>query len=327
MPRKSLLVVAVASALILSACGSSSTTTASSSTPSGGASSGSSAADAAQGKQVTFVGPIAVPVWLQARDGFKNEANKLGMKPTWFAPSTVDIPTIVQSLQDALNSGADGLVTCALDPKAFTPVLQQAKQKNVPVILTDCDIPDKSQRTAFVGTIGKTFGKASGQKLDELTDGKGKAIVMQGQFDAQIQNDIFAGFKDGIADSSIQIVAHEADNSDVQAAVTKFEQLFRTYPDADIVYCIEAGCAGAAATVAKETNRKVTIFGTDDNKETLDGIRSGAITISAAQPFTKMGQLAAQYLADSFNGKQVPSITDTGVIFIQKDNVDTYLTQ
>lgn len=312
MSRKYLRTMAVATALAvgLTACASTagSTSTSSTSAP----------------RKVTFVGPVAVPVWLQARDGFMAKAKELGMEPTWFAPSSVEVPTIVQSLQDALNSGADGLVTCALDPAAFTPVLQAAKTKGVPVVLTDCDVPDTSLRLAFVGTVGQTFGEQSGKKLVELTGGTGSIIVMQGQFDAQIQNDILAGFKDGIAGSNLKIVAKEADNSDVQAAVSKFEQLFRTYPDANVVYCIEAGCAGAAATVAKETGREMLIFGTDDNKETLDGIRAGTIKISAAQRFTKMGQLAAEYLADP---KNAPSKTDTGVVFITKDNVDTYLNE
>lgn len=276
-------------------------------------------------KEVTFVGPIAVPVWLQARDGFVAEAERLGLKANWFAPASVEIPTIVQALQDALNSGVDGLATCALDPNAFEPVLRDAQAKNVPVVLVDCDVPDQSLRLAFVGTIGDTFGEASGRKLVELTGGTGKVLVMQGQFDAQIQNDILAGFMKGIEGTDIEVLAREADNSDVQIAVSKFEQLFRTYPDADIVYCIEAGCAGAAATVAKETGREMLIFGTDDNPETLDGIRDGTIAISAAQPFKKMGQLAAQFLADEFAGRTVPSVTDTGVVFITKSNVDTYL--
>jgi ABC-type sugar transport system substrate-binding protein len=305
----------------VAACGSSSDKTTSAGT-------NAASASKAAGKQITFVGPVAVPVWLAAKAGFEEEGKKLGMKTTWTAPAAVDIPSNVQQVEAALASGADGIVTCSLDPKAYAPVLQEAKSKGVPVVLTDCDVPDKASRLAFVGTIGQSFGKQSAEKLSQIVGGKGNVVVMQGQFDAQIQNDILAGFKQGIAASpGLKIVAREADNSDVQTAVQKFEDVFQAHPEAKIVYCIEAGCAGAAATVAKERHLKLTIMGTDDNKETVQGIRDGTITLSAAQPFHKMGRLAAQSLADHFDGKKVPSITDTGVIFIEKSNVDSYANQ
>jgi ribose transport system substrate-binding protein len=271
---------------------------------------------------------VGHPVWLQAKAGFEAKASELGMEPTWTGPQGIDIAQNVQQIEAALASGADAIATCALDPAAFSGVLTEAKTKGTPVILVDCEAQSPDQRLAYVGTIGKTFGEASGKKLAELTDGKANIIVMQGSLDAGIQNEILEGFKSAIvAHPEMRIVAREADNSDVGTAVTKFEALFQTYPEADVVYCIEASCAGAAATVATEKNLldRLLIFGTDDTEETLAGIRSGAIEISAAQAFTEMGKLAAQYMADHFNGKEVPSVTDTGVVFITKDNVDTYL--
>jgi ABC-type sugar transport system substrate-binding protein len=319
--KLTLVLCAVLATLAIGACGS----------DDDGDSSAGAQAGSASGKKVTFVGPVAVPVWLQAKDGFEKKGDALGLNTTWTAPNEVDIPGIVQSLQRALTSGADGLVTCALDPKAFGPVLDQAKSQGVPIVLTDCDVPDTSQRLAFVGTIGKTFGQKSAEKLIELTGGKAGIVVMQGQFDAAIQNDILAGFKTGIADEpGMKIVSRQADNSDVAQAVQKFRDLFRTKPEIDTVYCIEAGCAGAAVTAAREAGKPLddlTIMGTDDNPEVVDGIKKGDIEISAAQPFTKMGELAAQYLADHFAGKDVPSVTDTGVVFITKDNADTYKTE
>jgi ribose transport system substrate-binding protein len=317
--RVAAAISALAVALAVAACGSDDDGAASS--DGGGA----------EGKSVKFVGPVAVPVWLQAKEGFEAKGKELGLDTSWTAPGEVDIPGIVQSLNDALTSGADGLVTCALDPKAFEPVLTQAKSQDVPVVLTDCDVPDKSLRLAFVGTIGQTFGEKSGDRLAELTDGKANIVVMQGQFDAAIQNDILEGFKDGIADEpGMKIVAREADNSDVAVAVQKFRDIFNSRPEVDTVYCIEAGCAGAAVTAAREAGKsldELTIMGTDDNPEVVDGIKKGDIEISAAQPFRKMGELASQYLADHFAGKEVPSVTDTGVVFITKENADTYQTE
>ncbi|HVZ13107.1 MAG TPA: substrate-binding domain-containing protein [Bauldia sp.] len=290
----------------------------------------SALADAAAGQPITFVSPlIGHPVWLQARDAFLAKAKDLGMQATWTGPQGVDIPAMVQQIEGAIASGAKGIVTCALDPGAFDGVLSDAKKANVPVVLTDCDSSTPDERLAFVGTIGSTFGAQSGQKLADMTGGKANIIIMQGSLDAKIQNDIKGGFLQAIAEHpDMKVIATDADDSSVETAVSKFEALLRTNPQTTVIYCIEASCAGAAATVAEEQGLldKLTIFGTDDTAETLAGIRAGKIEVSAAQAFPKMGSLAAQYLADHFNGKDVPSVTDTGAIFITKDNVDSYLT-
>jgi ribose transport system substrate-binding protein len=286
-------------------------------------------AESVAGKQVTFVSPlIGHPVWLQAKDAFEATAAELGMDPTWVGPQGVDIPGQVQMLESAIASGADGIATCPLDPTAFSGALQSAQEKGIPVIAVTCQPESPDQVTAYVGTIGETFGQNSGEKLIELTDGEAQIIVMQGSLDAQNQNEILGGFKDAISgEEGMEIIAREADNSDVQVAIEKFQALFRTYPDADVVYCIEASCAGAAATVAEEQGilDQLLIFGTDDTAETLAGIRAGTIEITAAQAFPEMGRLAAEYLAASFEGDSVPPSTDTGVVFITDENVDTYL--
>lgn len=308
------LMIAVSLLVVASACG-------------GDGGNGTGEESDVEEKKVTFVGPLHHPVWLKAKQGFEETGEKLGLDTSWVAPQGVDIAQSVQMVETAIASGADGIATCALDPDAFIGVLEEAKADSIPVILVDCDVEDKSLRTSYVGTVGQTFGEESGDRLAEMTNGKAKIIVMQGQFDAAIQNEILEGFKDGISDEpGMEIIARAADNSDLELAVKKFEALFRTHSDATAVYCIEASCAQAAAQVAKEQGLldQLLIFGTDDLEPTVEGIRDGDIEITAAQDFCLMGELAAQYLADALSGEEVPAEHDTGVIFVDEENADNY---
>lgn len=322
------LCVAAASSLV--ACGSSdNSSTGSSGATSGGSTTAAAApAEQASGKKVAFVGPIVAPVWLDAKNGFFEEAKKQGMDPSWTAPTAVDIPGNVQAVQNAINSGADGVAFCALDPKAYQTALDAAKSKGVPVVLVDCDTADKSLRTAYVGTVGKTFGAKTAQELVSRAGDTGNVIVLQQTLDSQIANDIFDGFKDELATNAPgwKIVTREADQSDIPKTVAQLEGLLRTHPETTYIYCIEANCPSAAATVIKEKglDGKVHVIGIDDQQPTLDGIRNGVVTFSAAQPFSRMGRLAASAFADHFNGKQPASTTDTGVLVIDRSNVDTY---
>ena len=307
-------------ALVAAGCGSSSDTTGSTE---GGTTTGDSAA---QGKKVTFVGPIAAPVWLTANKAFEAEAKQQGMDPNWVVPSEIDIPGNVQAIESAVTAGADGIATCALDPEAYAVALEEAKEREVPVVLVDCDTTDKSLRTAFVGTVGQTFGEKTAKHLIEKEGDDGEVIVLQTSLDVPIQNEIFEGFEAGIKGTGIEVVAREADESIDQKAIEKLETLLRVHPDTKYVYCIEAICPGAAATVIRERGLDTKVIGIDDEEATLEGIKDGIVTFSAAQPFHEMGTLAARYLAESLSGKKVPSTTDTGVIFVEKDNLDSYKT-
>jgi ribose transport system substrate-binding protein len=314
------IAVACCLALAVGACGSDDND------DSSGASKGSGAS-AAEGKKVTFVGPVAAPVWLDAKKGFEEQAKKDGMVPTWTAPAAVDIPGNVQAIENAVSSGADGIATCALDPKAYAVALQKAQERDVPVVLVDCDTEDKSLRAAYVGTIGATFGAETAKHAVELDPDGGEVIVLQSGLDVQIQNEIFDGFEKGIQGKGAwKVVAKEADEANVQKSVAKLEALFRTHPNAKYVYCIEAFCPEAAATVIKEKGLadKIKVIGIDDQPATLDGIRDDIVVFSAAQPFLKMGRLAASALAQALSGEEPPDSTDTGVVNIDKDNVTTY---
>ncbi|HEU4701421.1 MAG TPA: substrate-binding domain-containing protein [Conexibacter sp.] len=293
----------------------------------GSATTAEPAASKVEGKKVTFVGPVAAPVWLDAKKGFEDQAKADGMVPTWTAPAAVDIPGNVQAIESAITSGADGIATCALDPKAYGVALQHAKEKGIPVVLVDCDTADRSLRVAFVGTIGSTFGAGTARHALELDPTGGEVIVLQSGLDVQIQNDIFRGFEETISgQGNWRVVAREAEESNVQKAVAKLEALFGTHPNAKYVYCIEAFCPEAAATVIREKGLKgrVQVIGIDDQPATLQGVRDGIVVFSAAQPFLKMGRLAASALAESLSGGTPEDTTDTGVVVIDKSNVTTY---
>jgi len=314
----SVALVALIAVLAFAACGSD---------DDGGGGGGGADSASAEGKKVTFVGPIVAPVWLDAKEGFETEARKRGMEPDWSAPNAVDIPGNVQAVQSAITAGADGVAFCALDPKAYKTAFDAAKERDVPVILVDCEAEDKSDRLAYVGTIGATFGEGTARHLLEVEGDTGNVIVLQQTLDSAIANQIFEGFKKGLsAAPGWKILTRQADNSDVQRTIPQLEGLLRRYPETTYIYCIEANCPDAASTVIREGGYegKVKIIGIDDQKPTLDGIKSGLVTFSAAQPFGKMGRLAAQYFADHFEGRDVPSSTDTGLLVIDKDNVDTY---
>ncbi len=329
-PRGLTAGIAVAALLALSSCGSSGTGGTPSSTSSTATTgNGSGGSDAAKGKRVTYVAPNLNPVWLAAGKSFAAESKKLGMVPSQTGPQKTDVATLVNDVQSALNSGAQGIATCALQPSAFQQVLTKAKSNKVPVALINCDTKDPGLRVGFVGTIADTFGSDTAKHLIKVAGNKKWNVIGdQTSLSQPLQAAQWSAFESTLKTQGAlgKVVARIADNADTAKSESLLAAALRANPDANLIFCLNAECPGAAVTAVKSTGLqgKVTIVGIDNQAPTVSGIQSGDILFSAGQGYEKMGTVAAMNLYLAFNNKPVPSITDAGVVFLDKSNVAQY---
>lgn len=330
--NRNVLAVVVASALLLlSGCssGTSGTTNPGNSSPS--TSSGAAGSNAAAGKRVTYVAPNLNPVWLAAGKSFIAEAKKLGMNPNQTGPEKTDVATIVNDVQSAMNAGSEGIATCALQPSAFKQVLTTAKSNKVPVALINCDTPDTSLRVGFVGTVAKTFGTETAKHLIKVGGGKRWNVIGdQTSLSQPLQAAQWTAFEGTLKTQGAlgKVVTRITDNADTAKSESSLAAALRANPDANLISCLNAECPGAAVTAVKSTGMqgKVTIVGIDNQAPTVSGIKSGDILFSAGQGYQKMGAVAAMDLYLAFNNKPVPSVTDAGVVFVDKTNVSQFET-
>ena len=79
----------------------------------------------------------------------------------------------------------------------------------------------------------------------------------------------------------------------------------------------------------KEQGRagEIIVGGFDDLAETITGIKDGSVHFCLVQKAYKMGWMSVEILLDMMNGKEIPKVIDTGVIIVNKDNVDSYMAQ
>ncbi|MGB9685973.1 MAG: substrate-binding domain-containing protein, partial [Rectinema subterraneum] len=82
-----------------------------------------------------------------------------------------------------------------------------------------------------------------------------------------------------------------------------------------------------AANVLRQQKKsgKIILAGFDDLKDTLEGIKDGTVSFCLVQKTYKMGWLSVEKLLDAMAGKQIPKVIDTGVLFVTKSNVNTYM--
>ena len=277
---------------------------------------------------ITFVTPlIGHPVWLDAKKGAEDAAKEFGFNTSWVGPQGIDMDAMVQQIEIALAEDVDGIITCPLNPSAFTNVYKKAQEQGVLITNTAVDTPE-DLRLAFIGTNAENMGIKGANALAEKMNGTGKIAVMQGSMDAGNQNESFYAFEETLKNNfpGMEIVVRESDDSDMLKAVDKFNAIFESYPEVNGIYCLEASAGPAAAKVVLERDLvgKITILAVDDMKDTLQYIRDGVIWGTATQNFYQMGYLGAKFIYDKINGQNVPSITDSGTIIVTQENIDSY---
>src|ERR1700758_1813524 len=74
------------------------------------------------------------------QDGCAQAAKDFKVDCSFVGPTEYNEAQEVQMLQDMIQRGVDGLAVSAANPKAMARMLQQARDKKIPVVMFDSDV-------------------------------------------------------------------------------------------------------------------------------------------------------------------------------------------
>jgi ribose transport system substrate-binding protein len=270
--------------------------------------------------------------------GMKKAGELFGVKTDYVGPADLDMAAMVQHLELAIARKPGGLVVVGFDD-SLTPVINKAAEAGIPVVTVDADLP-KSKRIAFVGTGNFNAGYQGGLKLAELIGGSGKVALLTRIGQSNL-NERIEGYKAALAKyPQIMIVQVGNTDSDSAKATQVASLLMQQYGDLAGIACVEAAGGSGAATAVREAGRvgKVKIVAMDRDNSVLKSIEEGTIQASVAQQTALMPIYAVMLLYQinhmdvpmSTNNAAakvpgVPTIIDTGVIIVDKDNHKYFL--
>ncbi|MCK9286643.1 MAG: sugar-binding protein [Sphaerochaetaceae bacterium] len=280
-------------------------------------------------KKPTFVmvPKLVHPFYEPCIEGFQDAGAKYGVNIEVESPPKLDIALQVKVIEDLIARGVDGIAISAVDNKGLMAVIDEAIAAGIKVICFDADAPD-TNRATYIGTVNKQAGVTAAEYLFELMGGKGNMAIIQGGLTPNL-NERQEGIREAAAKSNVKVIAFEDYHADFAEGVDKTEALLETYPELDAIFGVEAYGAPVAATVLKEQGRagEIIVGGFDDLAETITGIKDGSVHFCLVQKAYKMGWMSVEILLDMMNGKEIPKVIDTGVIIVNKDNVDSYMAQ
>ncbi|KHL92213.1 sugar-binding protein [Paenibacillus sp. IHB B 3415] len=262
------------------------------------------------------------PYWEMVEKGAKEAAAKYGIDIEFTGPVRNNMEEQISLLEKAIAAQADAIIVQGLNDEKFTPVIDKAVNRGIPVITIDTDAP-ASRRLAYVGTDNVAAGEALGRMVVQTTGGKGKIGVIIGSELAKNQVQRLNGLSNIVKNySGLAIVDVRSSNISHMEAIQQAADMLRLHPEIDVMVGTSSTDALGVLQASKSLKRvPMTIIGFDNQAETLAAISRGDITATVAQQPYLMGATAVRLLHEHFQGMQLESKYFTGVKVLDKSNV------
>ncbi len=265
--------------------------------------------------------------------GAEDACKLLGNSFQWTGSKDSITAEMVNSINTAVSSKADGIAVAVVDKNAFRGPIDAALDAGIPVVSYNADgsrDDPGSNRLAYIGQGLYESGYALGQQaLTKVDSGDVAAfIATPGQLNIQPRID---GAQQAFKDSGKPVTfTAVSTNADVTKGLSIIDAYAQGHPNLAGMLAVDAGSTSAVGqTVAKYKMRGKGLKvagGFDLVPETLTAIKSGDLDYTIDQQPYLQGFLPvlALYLYKLSGGLIFPVQTNTGLLFVTKDTVDAY---
>jgi simple sugar transport system substrate-binding protein len=245
------------------------------------------------------------------------------------------VAEMVNATNTAISAKADGIAIAVVDKDAFRGPVDQALDAGIPVVSYNADgaRDDKgTSRLAYIGQGLYESGYALGQRALAAGLDSGEVvgfIATPGALNIQPRID---GASQAIKDSGKSLkFTSVGTNADVTKGLSIIDAYAQGHPDLAGMLAVDAGSTQSVGqTVAKYKMRDKSLKvagGFDLVPETLNAIDAGNLDYTIDQQPYLQGFLPVLYLYlyKLSGGLLFPSESNTGLLFVTKDNVKPYL--
>ena len=270
--------------------------------------------------------------------GMKRIAEELGVQVRVAGPTDFDLPGFIAAVDQVCAQKPAGVsVVGGWDP-SLTESVKRCIAAGVPTVVDDGDLPD-SGRLAYIGTNWTNVGVAQARALMKELPNGGK-IAMTSIINAGNMREAVAGFQAYIAANGkdkYKIVANEDDGGDAAKAAQVAAAILAAHPDIAGFAGFDSESGAGIVTALREGGKKpgqikVTAMEQtpDFFKTAKEGWTSGIVVqnrelfiyyaVKALHDYNHNGLKTAGL--GGKDGTPIPPVFDTGVLVVNKDNVD-----
>lgn len=227
--------------------------------------------------------------WRSANtDSIKNEAAKRGIELK-FSVADGKPENQIRSIRSFIQQKLDFIAFSPIVKDGYQPVLEEAKQAGIPVILTDraVDVTDDSLYVTFIGSDFVEEGRRAGKWLAEKTGGKAVIAELQGTPGSAPAIDRKTGFEEILAKNpGMKIVKTQSGNFERAKGKEVFEAFLRSPEGASItaLYAhnddMALGAIQAIEAAGKKPGKDILIVSIDGVRDAFQAMADGKLNCS-----------------------------------------------
>lgn len=202
-----------------------------------------------------------------------------------------------EALSISIYSDADAIITSyTLAGPQTDQWLAAARQKEIPVIMIDCDCPEEL-RSAYIGIDNESIGYDIGKMALDGLQNTDRALLVYSSSSLERNNLLLRiqGIRRAFSQSGERLREHVISTNNVQA-VLEIREIMESDPSITTIIPISENstllCAQAVSS-SVEAN-KVHLYGFDESEDTLELLESSVIEALACQINSEMGYKSVQ---------------------------------
>ena len=254
------------------------------------------------------------PFFVPTQYGAADAAKLTDTTYTWSGSTKADVGEMINAFNAAISAKADGIAVCVVDKGAFEAPIKRALRK---------------ARMAYIGQDLYVSGFEMGKRIVELVPSGDVALFIATPGALNIQPRI-DGALAAIKQSGKPVKATAvATSPDLATELSMIDAYYQGHKSLKGMFAVDAGdTQGVGQVIQKyKLQGKVKGGGYDLLPGTLKLIQNGSLQFTIDQQLYLQGyypvmQLFLQRLS---GGLVAPSDTNTGLLFVTKDNVKPYL--
>ncbi len=273
------------------------------------------------------------PFFTPTQYGAEDACKLLGVQFQWTGSVNSVVAEMVDATNAAVTAQADGIALAVVDKDAFANPVDRALAAGIPVVSFNADgarDDPGTNRLAYIGQGLYESGYELGRRaLTQIDSGEVAAfIATPGQLNIQPRID---GAEQAFRDSGKPVTfTSVATNADITQGLSIIDAYVQGHQDIAGLLAVDAGSTQSVGqTVAKYKlrDRGLKVAGGFDLvPETLNAVANGDLDYTIDQQPYLQGFLPvlSLYLYKLSGGLLFPTQTNTGLLFVTKDNVEPY---
>lgn len=210
-----------------------------------------------------------------------------------------------EAFKELVQSGVDGVILTAGNPRDLKPLIDDAEQKGIRVVCVSTDAPE-SRRSTIVCVEPRLNGSIAGELMGKFVPPGSKVAVVAGMLTAEDHRKKTDGFAEAFPKncSGGKIVSVIEGHEDEDESFQKTFDLLRRVPGLAGIYVNTVNCLPVChALGARGLAGKVKLIATDLFAEMSAYFEKGTIAASIYQQPHRQGQIAVRLLADNLTTK------------------------